>query len=98
MMFVEEDSTLSSGLMSCLNRRRISLFPELNQPGPLLKKLLLLMNSLIIILLSVFSLSLNVPDSNADAVYGNDDTITFVFSENTNEPFGSNQPSGRRET
>ncbi len=56
------------------------------------------MNSLIIILLSVFSLSLNVPDSNADAVYGNDDTITFVFSENTNEPFGSNQPSGRRET
>jgi flagellar hook assembly protein FlgD len=35
---------------------------------------------------------------NLDAVYGNDDTITFVFSENTNEPFGPNPAQANLDT
>jgi hypothetical protein len=46
---------------------------------------------------TITSVTADDPDD-LDAVYGNDDTITFVFSENTNEPFGPNPTQGNLDT
>ncbi|KKK96286.1 hypothetical protein LCGC14_2664280, partial [marine sediment metagenome] len=43
--------------------------------------------------------SVTADDSDdGDGIYGNDDTITFVFSENTNQPFGPNPTQANLDT